>query len=483
MFQPRTALNRGRALALLAVALSSATDARCADVAAAGEAPRVLAIESVAVVDVVRGSVVAPRTVVVIDGRITMIAEAGAIDLPPHAQRVDGRSRYLIPGLVDMHVHLFNNSSGRPPNDWAFPLFIANGVTGVREMAAKASDLPTVSAWRTALAQGRLIAPHVLAAGVVVQRPSWDNTQQQVRDARRAGADFVKVFSEVREPVWRRLLHQARTERIPVCGHVPAGVRLLHGARAGQRSNEHLSQVYEACSAAEERFVRSRVGLEPAQIVNWRDMQEREVLEQFDTRACDITAAALATTGQAQVPTLVLANAEARESRTAFEADARWPYLRPDEQERWRGIFREQGPLDPELALLRLRVSLAIVGRLHAAGVRILAGSDAPMPLVYPGFALHKELELLVEAGVSAADALRSATMWPADFLRRSDRSGSVEVGKRADLVLLDGDPLQDISNTQRIHAVVLNGRLLTRSDLTALLAPAPKMNRQLWSR
>jgi hypothetical protein len=162
----RPALNRGRALALLAVALSSATDARCADVAAAGEAPRVLAIESVAVVDVVRGSVVAPRTVVVIDGRITMIAEAGAIDLPPHAQRVDGRSRYLIPGLVDMHVHLFNNSSGRPPNDWAFPLFIANGVTGVREMAAKASDLPTVSAWRTALAQGRLIAPHVLAAGV-----------------------------------------------------------------------------------------------------------------------------------------------------------------------------------------------------------------------------------------------------------------------------------------------------------------------------
>ena len=95
------------------------------------------------------------------------------------------------------------------------------------------------------------------------------------------------------------------------------------------------------------------------------------------------------------------------------------------------------------------------------------------MPLVYPGFALHKELQLLVEAGLAAADALRSATLWPAEFLGRRDSSGSVDIGKCADLVLLDGDPLADISNTQRIHAVLLNGRLLTRIDLAALLEPA----------
>jgi imidazolonepropionase-like amidohydrolase len=124
------------------------------------------------------------------------------------------------------------------------------------------------------------------------------------------------------------------------------------------------------------------------------------------------------------------------------------------------------------VAARRLDVSLRIVKTLHSAGVRILAGTDAPMPLVYPGYALHKELELLVDAGMSPADALRAATIWPAEFLGISESRGSIEIGKRADLVLLDADPLKQISNTQRIRAVLLAGRLLRRADLDALLAP-----------
>jgi len=149
--------------------------------------------------------------------------------------------------------------------------------------------------------------------------------------------------------------------------------------------------------------------------------------------------------------------------------------LRADEQTRWERIFKEEYPIaGDKLAARRWEVSRQIVKTLHAAGVRILAGTDAPMPQVYPGFALHKELELLVEAGLSPVDALRSATIWPAEFLGMSDSLGSIAAGKRADLLLLDGNPLSDISQTQRIRAVVLDGRLLLRADLDRLLNTAP---------
>ena len=159
----------------------------------------VVAIESVALVDVVRGEIVTPRTVLIIDGKIAAVEEPDGASIPPAAVRVDGRGRFLMPGLVDMHVHLFNNATRRAPNDWTFPLFIANGVTAVREMAASPSDLPVLKRWGAAVAHGDLIAPHVLAKGGVVRQSSIELTRQQVREAHAAGADFVKIFSDVPE--------------------------------------------------------------------------------------------------------------------------------------------------------------------------------------------------------------------------------------------------------------------------------------------
>jgi imidazolonepropionase-like amidohydrolase len=439
------------------------------------DAPKrpIIAIERVAVVDVARGEIGNPQTVLIVNGRIAAIGEPGAIDIPPEALRVEGGGRYLMPGLVDMHVHLFNNATHRPPNEWAFPLFAVNGVTGVREMRTEPSAMAVVNGWRAKVARGDLIAPRVLAAGVAVGAGSVETTRRQVGDARAAGADFLKIFSEVRESQWRAVLEEARALPMPVCGHIPAVVSLLASATAGQRSNEHLTQVYEACSAKEKQFIGARKGLDSKEIVKLRDTQEREVLESFDQPVCDRTAAALAKTDQVQVPTLVLPYFEARGSPANFRDDPRWRYLRPDEQARWQRIFKEYPPGGKSLAARRWEVSRQIVKTLHAAGVRILAGTDAPMPLVYPGFALHKELELLVEAGLSPADALRSATIWPAEFLGLSDSSGSIALGKRADLLLLDDNPLTHISHTQRIRAVILDGRLLQRADLDALLSAA----------
>ncbi len=464
----------GRSLALLATAtISVALGAPCIGCPQhspdAAERP-MIAIEKVAVVDVTRGAIVAPRTVLIVDGQIAAIAQPEGIEIPHGAVRVDGRGRYLIPGLVDMHVHLFNNATHRPPNDWTFPLFVANGVTGVREMAARAADLPTVASWNAAAVRGDLIAPRVLATGVAVGGDAPDTAQRQMREAHAAGADFAKVFSEVGEPQWRAILDEARALQMPVCGHIPAEIRLLDAAAAtGQRSNEHLTQVYEACSAREDELLGARKGISGKQLLALRDAQELEVLESFDQRLCDRTAAALARTGQTQVPTLVLSHFDVAASRTNFHEDKRWRYLRLDEQGRWERLRKEHPATDEKLTARRLAVSLQIVKTLHAAGVRILAGTDAPMPLVYPGYALHKELQLLVQAGMTPADALRSATIWPAEFLGQAHSIGSIAIGKRADLVLLDADPLEDINYTQRIRAVVLDGRLLDRRFLSFL--------------
>ncbi len=431
-----------------------------------GQARPEIAITNVTVIDTVAGERLGPRTVLVANGRVAAIDEPEEAKIPPAAVRLDGAGLYLIPGLVDMHVHLLNHASHRPPNEWAFPLFVANGVTAVREMRAEPADFPLLRRWRAEVASGKLIAPRILAAGVAVRESSEEEARQAVRRAGRAGADFIKVFSEVPAAHWRAILAEARTLGLPVSGHVPTQVSLLASARAGQRSDEHLMQAFEACSPMENEILAARQGLAGDALTKLCEAQEREALENFDPIICDRVATALTKAGQVQVPTLVLSHFQARDARSEFGRDPRWRYLREDEQERWERILKQETADDRALAEKRRIVSRNIVRAFHAAGVRILAGTDAPMPLVYPGFALHDELRLLVECGMTPAEALRAATIEPAKFLGLAETSGSIAVGKHADLVLLEADPLLDIGNLRRIRAVVLGGRLLTRDDL-----------------
>ncbi|CAN5503189.1 amidohydrolase family protein [soil metagenome] len=471
----RQRLKIARALlaAIAALGLLPATHFCAAENSVEGPQRPILAIESVALVDVVQGRIVGPRTVLIRDGRIVAIEDPSATMLPPAAVRVDGRGHYLMLGLVDMHVHLFNNATDRPPNDWSFPLFVANGVTAVREMAARPADMPMVAEWRAALERGDLIAPRVLAAGVPIRGDSPEAVRRQVREIQAAGADFVKVFSDVGERQWRAALEETRAKGMPLCGHIPADVSLLTAADAGQRSNEHLMQVYEASSAKEHQFLAARQRLDRHHVVKLRDEQEPAVLDSFDPAVCKRAAAALVRSGQVQVPTLVMPHFESQRKNPGYRDDPRWPFLRSDEQARWERILGLAH--DEQLAARRWEVSREIVKALHAVGVPILAGTDTPMPLNYPGYSLHTELELLVESGLTPAEALRAATLGPAEFLGIDEGSGSIAPGKRADLLLLEANPLRDIRNTQRIRAVVLNGRLLQRTDLDALLNRGPK--------
>lgn len=443
--------------------------------AANASARPTLAITDVTVVDVEQGRTVGPRTVLIENGRVTAMDMPGESHIPDDAQRVDGHGRFLIPGLVDMHVHLFNNASHRPPNTWTFPLFVANGVTAVREMAAIPASMPIVRAWRKEAENGTLVAPRILAAGVVAYGPSPDEAVHQVDAAVDAGADFIKVFSDVSEPSWRAIIDESHRRSLPVMGHVPAGVSVFAAAQAGQRSDEHLTQIFEACSTIERSVFDERHGLEGEALVARSDAQESRVLAAYDQRTCDHVAAALSKSGQAQVPTLILPYVESKPTDRASASDARWQYLRADERARWLRIKEGLTAEERAVAARRWPVARKIVATLHHAGAVLLAGTDTPMPDVYPGFSLHEELVLLVESGLSPAEALRSATLAPASFLGIADRLGSVSVGKRADLVLLDANPLTDIRNTRRIRAVMLDGRLLTRPVLDALLTDSAK--------
>ncbi|WP_157956637.1 amidohydrolase family protein [Dyella sp. C11] len=442
---------------------------------AASSAHAATVITDVTIVDVVAGQNVGPRTVLIEDGRIVSIDAPGAVHAPASAQHVDGRGRFLIPGLTDMHVHLFNLSSHRAPNDWSFPLYVANGITGIRDMRADAASIQQVKQWRAAMESGQLIAPRVLASGIAVYGTSPADAAADVDAAAAAGTDFIKVFSDVPAANWRAILAQAKLRSLPVVGHVPAGVELLEAAKRGQRTSEHLTQVYEACSSSEARILGDRQGLNGEALMSRVDSQEAQVLATFDPAVCRHAAKALAATGQVQVPTLALADEDTFAQNAQREHDDRWQLLRPDEQLRWQRFVAGYTKDDPELASRRWPIARSIVSILHQAGVPIMAGTDSPMPGVYPGFALQDELQLLVESGLSPMDALRAATLEPARFLHIDDVSGSVAVGKQADLVLLDADPTRDIRNAQRIRAVLLAGRLLTRGDLDALLSDATR--------
>ena len=429
-----------------------------------------LAIENVAIVDVEHGRASAPQTIVVSNGRIAAIGATAAI--PEGAKRIDGRGKFLIPGLVDAHVHLFNNASKRAPNTWTFPLYVANGVTGVREMAAVPDDIATVDAWRASLADGSLVAPRVLAAGVVVDGSTPAEAAQRVDLAADAHADFVKVFSGVSVANWNAIIAEAAKRGLPVAGHIPAGITVLAAAKGGQRTAEHLMQVFEACTPIESEIVDARNDLAGSALVARMEDDESRVLAAFDARSCERVARELAKTHQAEVPTIVLAWAESQPAHDA-SADPRWRYLRPDERTRWERIAGQLTPEQRAVAARRWDVARRIVATLDRANVPIVAGTDAPMLNVYPGFALHEELERLVAAGLTPAEALRAATLAPAKLFGIDRDAGTIATGKRADLVLLDADPLRDIGNTRRIDAVVLDGRLLDRASLDALLVKA----------
>lgn len=449
-----------------------------------------MAVTHVAVVDVERGLILEDRTVLVSGGRIARMAPADQVTPPSDAVVVDGRGRYLIPGLWDMHVH---SSTDEITRRVLFPVYIANGVTGVRNMEGDCvepcrplrSSAAMTLARRRDVEAGRLVGPRVFAAGPIVygQEPGEPSTVQApgteehgralARLHAERGVDFIKVYDQVPAEAFRGLADEGRRLGLPVAGHIPWEMGSVAAAEAGMRSFEHLYGIIDDCSATVEVQ-------RPAVIAAYRSGDDTTVmanllrsLENFSTERCDPLYAELAKHEVWQVPTLVVG---IRSEPAEWRDHPGMRYLPRQEVDFWMGTLASDAMALPgglaSWPLINYRVEL-ISRDMYRAGVPILAGSDALTPGVFPGFALHEELERLVGAGLTPAEALRAATLEPARFMEATDTLGSIAPGKVADLVLLDADPLRDIRNTTGIHAVIARGRLYTREELDGLLDSA----------
>jgi hypothetical protein len=417
-------------------------------------------------------------TVVMIGDRITTLGKSRKVRVPVNAQVVDATGKYLIPGLWDMHVHVFRNASQRPPNEYYFPLFIANGITGVRDMWTKLDKVAQVELWRKQFTQKPGTVPRFGAVGTVVDGlpATWPNsdTVSTADEARRmvdrlkaGGIDFVKVYWNLSREAYFAIADEAKKQRIPFAGHVPFSVDAFEASESGQRSIEHLDGISLTCSTQEARL---RV-IDPNDLAPGKYQQQ--VFDTYDEQKCARLFSRFARNRTWQVPTLSVFQ-RSNSNPNSLANDERLKYIPMTEREEWkRFITRLQKRTPEQNAQRRLQMYSKLIQGMRRAGVEFMAGTDLGNEYLYPGFSLHDELVLLVQAGLTPMEALQAATRNPAKFLGRLDSLGTIEKGKIADLVLLDANPLENISNTQRINAVVVNGRYLPKEALQRMLAEA----------
>ena len=456
-----------------------------------------VAVRDVTLVDVLDGSLHPGRTVLIEGNRIVAVGPTDEVAIGGDADVVEGAGGHLIPGLWDMHVHSVANvaldlSVESVINaDWHFPLFIAYGVTGVRNMGDGTAD-PTLELTRSVkrrLAEGGLVGPRLLAAGPAVDGdPPLNSNPVVVRTPAEAravvgqladhGADFIKVYENLSREAYFAILEEARRRGLRVDGHVPFRVRPAEAADAGQRTFEHVLAMALGCSreADAERAAFAKVLSDPSRPKRIEQppldlfRHERRLYDTRDPAACAETIAAYRRNGTAEAPSLVgyhhVGNAEELLSDSSMQlipAAIRRNWEEGMRSEVARTMISILGPIVP-LQAENTRL-------LHEAGVTLLAATDVGIPMLVPGLSLHQELVLLADAGLTPLEALRTATLNPARVMGLADSLGTIEVGKLADLVLLDSNPLADISKTQRIRAVIANGRLFRRADLDRLLA------------
>ncbi|HET8623057.1 MAG TPA: amidohydrolase family protein, partial [Gemmatimonadales bacterium] len=428
------------------------------------------------VIPMTRDTVLAASTVVVRDGRIAAIGPSRTVKVPSGARRIDGRGKYLIPGLADMHTHLFSDDT--VPDSVAadeLGVMLANGVTAIRLMIGTPEHLllqRDIIAGRTLGPQLWIASPQFAGKqydnGVVVTTP--DQARAAVRKAKADGYDFVKLTLFISRPVYDAITDEARRAGIRVVGHVDDSVGVARAIAAGQQI-EHLDNYFESALVDSARMKGSVTQYGVFKPENWKS------LDYIDDRKLDALAGATARAGIWSSPTLNIFNQAFAIGTSDAEMRARpdW-YLMPAE---WRAGYLGARTKYWSTAASEGRRKRYVEIRNHLvkaiadSGGKIMAGSDTPEWFHVYGWGLHREIASYVGAGLTPYQALETATRNPAEFLGALDQWGTIEKGKRADFVLLAANPLEQITNSGRIEAVSIGGRWLARAELTAMIRRA----------
>ena len=394
----------------------------------------VIVIEHVSLVDPKTGTVRANQTIS-INGN--------------SARRIDGRGKFVIPGLWDMHTHV-----GDLPTGWE-ELFLANGIVGVREMACSIKNWPAQQSHRK-----RNVAPYLVSTIGSIDREG----PQSVLNAAAAPivvdrlaklkVDFLKVYNGLSRDAYFAIAAEARKRNLPLTGHIPDAVSAAEAARAGQKSIEHMDNILLACSTSE-------AGYRKLFVQDGR-LPKPLLMNTFSKTKAEALADLFVQTGTWVVPTLTELRGDTLDG-TALNSPA-LQFMERGWIGEWRthlGVMR-----DPHFEARWFEKHREVLKIFESRGVQILAGTDAPAPFCVPGFSLHEELELMVGTGISASKALAAATSNVPAFLGRSVPPS---------YVLLSANPLVDIRSTRKIEALIVDGRVLLRNDLDAMLARTKK--------
>lgn len=448
---------------LLATLLTALTAAATA--AEPGGPPRTV-IEHVTVLPMTEGGAPLLDANVHIEGGRIVALQGPA---PAGATRIDGRGKWLIPGLADMHVHIPVDALPRPRNypteaptlfldtqDSMTP-FIANGVTQVFNLDAT----PESIGQRNEIARGAVVGPHMALAVVINGGPmrgrrvanTASDGRQAVRDAKSDGYDFIKVYSDLDAETFAAIVDEADKQGMKAIGHIPE-------AFEGKLDSAFIANF--AMVAHSEEFSKHSADFSDADAARFASLARKN--------------------GTWLTPTMITMQAIASQTRSLddIQRSPTLKYVHPLLQSKWLVANRYNRNGTPELAEYFDRMvefHVRLLRAFKAAGVPIVAGTDVGTSGVVAGFSLHDELELMAKAGMGNQEVLASATRLPAEWLGVQGDRGTIGIGKRADLVLLDASPLEDIANTRRIAGVFASGRWLDRARLDAMLADLASRN------
>ncbi len=443
-----------------------------------------LVLRHVTVIDGTGRAPQADQTVVIVGSRIAAVGPSARVTFDKSATLIDAHGKFLIPGLWDMHVHLAGvNADPAWSKDVLLPLLLANGITGVRDMGG---DLDALLSWKRDIESGNLLGPHIIAAGPWLasrgrktpeQYPvaNAEEARAAVRDLKQRGADFIKVISMPSREAFFAVAEEASKQNIPFVGHLPFEIGAAEASNAGMRSIEHFlySGFALSFSSKEEELRKRLVEAErKGDSAAWEAIAHEADLTYSTERAATLFQS-LKKNGTWVTPTIASLDITSHPEAWKLD-DPNLDFVPPSLAKEWRSSSNDDRMKKRAAWLGRQAVNdWKLAGELHRGGIPLLVGSDSLDPFVFPGDSLHRELAELVQAGFTPLEAIRAATRGAAQFLGRERDFGTTGAGKTADLVLLDGNPLEDIANTRKILAVIRDGKYLDRAALDAMLAKA----------
>jgi hypothetical protein len=444
-------------------------------------AQQTILIENIHIVDVEKGRLLKHKNVFISNGVITSITNTNKPATKADTV-INGTDQYLIPGLWDMHTHVWNDAT-------TFPLLIANGITGIRGMF---DDMRNINNWREKINAGTLVGPSIYTAGPIVDgpKPVWPGSVA-VKDAasgkkavdsikNKLKVDFVKVYSLLNRESYFAIANECKEQNISFAGHVPNEITILEAANAGQKSQEHLYGFIEIASDSADHWYKYQQGLIKDSSFSVRSKRKDFLFSTYNEKNLLPVLQKMKQTNTWICPTLTVNRGIAYVNDTSLLYDPRMVYMGPFIKNFWdyRKDFRFKSwtEKDFEQSRYEFDLKLKIVKMIHQAGIPILAGTDFPNPHCYAGFSLHEELEWFVKAGLTPAEALKTATINPAKFMNTEQKNGTVAVNKQANLVILTKNPLQDITHTKNITTVLLNGKVYTSSQLQMMMETVKKL-------